>query len=112
MKKWEEQNNKRLHQKKVQTAKPTIKTPVKNLSDSKSSSGLPSQLPSNFFQSPQRSSTNYNDVSQSSQGSQISDFYEFEKQDPTLIPLFKLLKHYGLQQYTKVRYLFRAQSLT
>lgn len=105
MKKWEQEKNQRLHQKKLQAAKSSVNTNVNKLpSDLKSPSNLKSQLSSNYsnFQSPPRSISN--DLSRVSHSSQISDYYDTEKSDPTSIPLYKLLKHHGLQQYAKVYY--------
>ena len=108
MKKWEQEKNKRLHDKKIQAAKSTLgSTNPNKTATSFASPNTKSQLSShysNMSQSPQRSTQT--DLSRISQGSQISDYYEFEKQDLTSIPLYRLLKHYSLQQYAKVRIIF------
>lgn len=104
MKKWEQQKSKLLHDKKIQSAKSTLSSTNPNkTSTSFTSPNGKSQLAShysNISQSPVRSTQT--DLSRVSHNSQISDYYEFEKQDLTSIPLYRLLKHYSLQQYAKV----------
>lgn len=34
----------------------------------------------------------------------ISDYFEFEKEDLTKIPLYRILKIFSLQQYAKVNF--------
>lgn len=41
------------------------------------------------------------DSANSQRSSSISDYYDYEKEDLTQIPLYKLLKTHGLQQYAK-----------
>lgn len=97
MKKWEEQNRLKTYQKKVLGAKSTVnKTPNRSFTDVKSPEMKKYYAGSNASASPQQSNS-----FRSSQTS-LSDYNDFEKVDPNQIPLFKLLKFYGLQQYAKV----------
>jgi len=105
MKKWEEQQNKKMHEKKVQGAKSTFnknntKVSTNYTSPTSLKGGPLSSHYSNSSQSPQLGTSN--DLSRVSQSSKISDYYDFEKQDLAQIPLYRLLKHYSLQQYAKV----------
>jgi len=105
MKKWEEQQNRKMHEKKVQGAKSTFtnKSTSKTSTNFASPTSLKGQLSSHYSnssQSPQLGTGT--DLSRISHSSKISDYYDFEKQDLTQIPLYRLLKHYSLQQYAKV----------
>ena len=111
MKKWEENNKLKIHQKKIQNAKSTVnpKAPAKPTSadirpnsSQKNLLASPSYyigVQSNHSPSPQRGET-ANSIRTSSIG--ISDYFEHEKYDLNMIPLYKLLKFYNLQQYAKV----------
>ena len=111
MKKWEEKNKLKIHQKKIQNAKSTLnpKAPPKpTLGDIRPNSNQKNQLASPSYYlgpqsinspTPQRGDTP-SSVRTSSTG--ISDYFEHEKYDLNVIPLYKLLKFYGLQQYAKV----------
>lgn len=108
MKKWEEQNRAKAHQKRVSSAKSTlskntnsnlqvlhVKSPSNLGKEQFTHSDHPDSYPSPF-QSTDGS------ISTRPPSSKISDYYEFEKENLTNIPLYKLLKHHSLQQYAKV----------
>ena len=102
MKKWEEQNQKKLHQKKLQDVKSTLPSINQNkptVDPRSTASTLRSHPFSNhtgLYACQGRS------ISQGSHYSQISNYFDFEKNDLAQIPLYRLLKHYTLQQYAKV----------
>ena len=102
MKKWEEQNRLKIHQKKVQGARSSVsKNSTRGLADSKSPEYKKS-FGTDKYSNPSASPHHHTNQSVRSSQSGISDYFDFEKIDPTQIPLYKLLKYYGLQQYAKV----------
>jgi hypothetical protein len=100
MKKWEELNRLKAHQKKVQAAKTTLGSKVPNkISEIKSPYSSKSHLdPSNATGDPRLNTSN----SVRSSSSKISGYYEAELDDLENIPLYKLLKYNSLQQYAQV----------
>lgn len=111
MKKWEEQQRAKNHQKKIQGAKASLKNPNRALNDSRSPDGQKKFGTGNY--SNPSASPHLSNTSDSFQKGN-SDYTEFEKADPTQIPLYKLLKYYNLQQYAKVSHemrIFRLISL-
>lgn len=87
-------------QKKIVSAKSVVQKGSTNKS-------LEMKSPSGISKSPINSTTKLSPRRNSSQGSiisadsSISGYTEFEKGDLNRVPLYKLLKHYGLQQYSK-----------
>ena len=107
MKKWEEQNKLKAHQKKVQGAKSTVSNRMLGDARSPEIRKTPGKH-SNPLSSPHQS--NMSTSSRSSQ-SGISDYFEHEKHDLSQIPLYKLLKYYQLQQYAKVIRIFHLENI-
>lgn len=103
MKKWEDQNKAKLQQKKQPSTKPALpKLNQRTSNDSKATEMRKTFGTGNFVHSvnsPQQTNQSYNSRSP---GSGYSDFFDFESIDFDEVPIYKLLKHYGLQQYARV----------
>ncbi|KRX01221.1 hypothetical protein PPERSA_05621 [Pseudocohnilembus persalinus] len=93
MKKWEEQQKKKLYQKKINNVKSTLATGTKSPKTNLVEKSVKSTATNSKNQTP---SSSY-----SKTRSLIGDYYEGEKEDLNQIPLYKLLKMQSLQQYAK-----------
>jgi len=109
MKKWEEKKRAQAHQKRVQSAKSTLS---KNLPSSHQVTSLKSPGSTNKDQSYEHldvyPSPIYNDTTGSTRpsSSKLSDYYGFEKENLSQIPLYRLLKYFSLQQYAKASFYY------
>ena len=103
MKRWEEQRRLKAHKKKLKKMKSTI-----NTRSSKKSLSIKKSKMKTFGFSQMKSddtdalSTTSIDNSFHVNKSQLSEYFDHEKQDLQQIPLYRLLKLYNLQQYAKV----------
>ena len=92
MKKWEEQNRLKNMKKGIKNAKPIVSSNIKQLKSPTANRAL-------NIQTSHSSSSKNSDASTGSSKSinpKLNDFYDMEKNDPTQIPLYRLLKLFNL----------------
>lgn len=107
MKKWEDQNKAKAHPKKQSSTKPALPKLNQRASNESKTAEMRKTFGTgnfvNIMSSPQQ--TNQSNYSRSP-GSGNSDFFDFESIDFDEVPIYKLLKYYGLQQYANVHLVY------